>query len=79
MHVRVRLFGTLPKYYPGIYPQSGLDVVVWKDICVAELVDLMHLPQEQVVIVSINGRLAKANNKIPDNAEVKFFQHLSGG
>lgn len=79
MHVRVRLFGTLPHYYPGNYPDSGLDVKIWKDISVAELVELVQLPQEHVAIVSINGMLAKANDVIPDNAEVKFFQPLSGG
>jgi sulfur carrier protein ThiS len=79
MHVRVRFFGTLPQYYPGNYPHSGLDVEIWEDISVAELVDLVQLPQEHVAIVSINGRLAKANDAIPDNAEVKFFQSLSGG
>lgn len=79
MRVRVRLFGTLPRYYPGNYPDSGLDVEIWKDISVAELVELVQLPQEHVAIVSINGRLAKANDTIPDNAEVKFFQSLSGG
>ena len=79
MRARVRLFGTLSQYYPGNYPHSGLDVEIWKDISVAELVGLVQLPQEHVAIVSINGRLAKANDTIPENAEVKFFQSLSGG
>lgn len=79
MHVCVRLFGTLPQYYPGNYPESGLDVKIWKDISVAELVDLLQLPQKHVAIVSINGMLAKADDVIPENAEVKFFQHINGG
>ncbi|GAB6191241.1 MoaD/ThiS family protein [Desulfocastanea catecholica] len=79
MRVRVRLFGTLPRYFPGNYPNSGLDVEIWKDISVAELVDLLQLPKEQVAIVSINGTLANAADTIPDNTEVKFFQPLNGG
>ena len=79
MHVCVRLFGTLPKYYPGDYPQSGLDVEIWQDISVAELVELVQLSKEHVAIVSVNGRLAKAGDIVPDCAEVKFFQALSGG
>lgn len=79
MHVCVRLFGTLPHYYPGNYPRSGLAVKVWEDISVAELVRLLQVPQDHVAIVSINGRLAKAEDAIPDRAEVKFFQPLHGG
>jgi sulfur carrier protein ThiS len=78
MHVHVKLFRTLPQYYPGHSPQSGLDVEISEDICVAELLDLVQVTQEQVAIVSINGRLANANNTIPDNAEVRLFQPLSG-
>lgn len=79
MHVYVKLFGTLPQYYPGDYPNSGLDVEIWQDISVGELVELVHLSQEHVAIVSINGRLAKASDVVPDGSEVKFFQALSGG
>jgi sulfur carrier protein ThiS len=79
MHVCVRLFGTLPRHYPGDYPHSGLDVEIWQDISVAELVELLQLSSKHVAIVSINGRLAKASDVVPDGAEVKFFQALSGG
>ena len=79
MHVCVRLFGTLPRHYPGDYPHSGLDVEIWQDISVAELVELLQLSSEHVAIVSINGRLAKAGDPVPDGAEVKFFQTLNGG
>jgi hypothetical protein len=79
MHVRVKLFGTLPQYYPGDYPDSGLEIEIWQDISVGELVELVHLSQAHVAIVSINSRLAKAGDVVPDCAEVKFFQALSGG
>lgn len=79
MQVCLRLFGTLPSYYPGDYPTTGLDLETWRNISVAELVELVRLPKEQVAIVTINNRLAKAADIIPENAEVKFFQSLSGG
>ncbi|MCP3891072.1 MAG: MoaD/ThiS family protein [Desulfobulbaceae bacterium] len=79
MQVIVKLFGTLPDHYPGDYPNSGLDVEVNTTTCVAELVELLQLPREQVAIVSINGRLAKAGDVLPDNSEVKVFQALHGG
>jgi len=79
MHVCVKLFGTLPLYYPGDYPNSGLEIGIWQNISVGELVELVHLSQEHVALVSINGRLVKAGDVVPNGAEVKFFQALSGG
>ena len=79
MQVSVRLFGTLPNYYPGDYPPSGLKVDCSRGIAVAELVELLQLPQEQIVIVSINGRISKSYDVVPGNTEVKFFQALHGG
>ncbi len=79
MQVCLRLFGTLPSYYQGDYPPTGLDLETVHNISVAELIEFVELPQEQVAIVSINGMLAKAADTIPARAEVKFFQPLNGG
>ena len=79
MKVRLRLFGTLPAHYPGIYPDSGLIVEISEKTTVAELVERVELSQEYVAIVAINGMLAKAEDILPDGAEVKFFQPLNGG
>jgi sulfur carrier protein ThiS len=79
MQVTVLLFGTLPNYYPGDYPPSGLEVDCSRGISVAELVELLELPKNHIAIVSINGILCKAKDIVPDNAEVKCFQALHGG
>lgn len=79
MRVFVKLYGTLPNFYGGDYPPSGLDVNSRQGISVAELVQLVQLPRDQVAIVTINGRLAKAGDIVPESAEVKFFQPLNGG
>lgn len=79
MQISVRLFETLPNYYPGDYPSSGLKVDCSRDISVAELVELLQLPQDHIAIVSINGILCKAKDIVSDSAEVKFFQALHGG
>ncbi|PHR26826.1 MAG: hypothetical protein COA36_11060 [Desulfotalea sp.] len=79
MQVHVKLYGTLPKLYLGDYPKTGLDVAAWQGLTVAELVQLVPLPHNQVAIVSINGFLAKAADAVPQNAQVKFFQPINGG
>jgi len=79
MKVCVKLFGTLPKYYPGSYPDSGLMVEIFENTSVAELLQFIGLPQEKVAIVAIDGMLAKGEDVVPDGAEVKFFQSFTGG
>ena len=79
MRVCVKLFGTLPRYYFGTYPDTGLDVEISKNTSVAELVELLKLPRKFIAIVTINGMLAKGNEVVPDSAEVKLFQTFSGG
>lgn len=79
MRVSVKLYGTLPNFYRGDYPPAGLEVDSWQGISVAELVQLVQLPRDQVAIVSINGRLARADDIVPESAEMKFFQPLNGG
>jgi len=79
MRICVKLFGTLPEYYPGDYPDTGIDVEISENCSVAELVDYIRLPQEHVAIVAINGMLAKGADVVPDRAEVKLFQPLNGG
>lgn len=79
MKACVRLFGTLPEYYPGTYPEKGLEVDIWENISVAELVKLVNMSPDQVAIVAINGMLSKSHDIVPDGAEVKFFQPFNGG
>lgn len=79
MRVSVKLFGTMPEYYPGSYPDTGLDIEISENSSVAELLEYIRLPQKHVAIVAINGMLAKGTDVVPDGAEVKLFQPLNGG
>ena len=79
MKVYVKLQGTLPDHYQGTYPKSGLEVELEGAVSVAKLVDHLGLPRKRVSLVSINGLLAKAEDRIPDGAVVKLLQQLSGG
>jgi sulfur carrier protein ThiS len=79
MKVLVRLYGTLPGYYSGTYPASGLEIEIGEDSSVADLVERIGVPQKRVALVSVNGVLVKGHDLIPNGATVKFFQALSGG
>ncbi len=79
MKVRVKLQGTLPDHYQGAYPETGLEVECETTITVADLVSRIGVAEKKVALVSINGRLAKPDDRVPDGAVVKFLQQLSGG
>jgi sulfur carrier protein ThiS len=79
MQVRVKLLGTLPSLYPSDYPEAGLQLELPERTTVAELVGVLGIPPERVAIVAINGMLARAGDRIPENGLVKLMQGLAGG
>jgi sulfur carrier protein ThiS len=79
MQVRVKLLGTLPSSYRGIYPPAGLMLDVPAETTIAEIVDTLGIPKKQVAIVTINGLLVKADDRAVENAVIKMMQHLAGG
>lgn len=79
MHVRVKLLGTLSSCYQGTYKSAGIDMDIPSGSTVAALVERTGLSREQVAIVTINGLLAKADDRLPENAVVKFMQPVTGG
>lgn len=79
MQVRVRLLGTLSAWYRGQYPPAGIDLQVPTGATVADLVDAAGIPRERVAIVTVNGLLAKADDRVPEHAVVKFMQSITGG
>ena len=79
MKIVLKLQGTLPHHYQGPYPESGLALEIADGVTVAELADSTGIDRKRIGLVSINGLLAKAEDSIPDGAEVKFLPPLAGG
>ena len=79
MRITVKLFGTLGSHYQGYQHAHGIELDTDSNIRVKHLISLLKLPVKQIGIVTINGKLAKAEDIIPDIAEVKLFQPLAGG
>jgi hypothetical protein len=76
---RIKLLGTLPSYFSCSYSASGIEVSLPDNATVASVVEVLGIPKERLGIVTINGRIAKSFDSIPDGAEVKFFQTIAGG
>jgi sulfur carrier protein ThiS len=79
MQVRVKLLGTLPSLYLSEYPEAGLQLELPDSTTVAELVAVLGMPPARVAIVTINGVLARAGDRIPENGLVKLMHGLVGG
>ncbi len=79
VRARIKLLGTLPSHFSGSYPASGIEVNLPDNATVAAMVEILSIPKERFGMVTINGRLARAVDTVPDGAEVKFFQPIAGG
>ena len=79
MRVRIKLLGTLPSHFPGRYPASGLEADLPVGSTVGDVVAVVGIPTGRLGIVTVNGRLAKSADPVPENATVKLFQKIAGG
>jgi len=79
MKITVKLFGTLRSHYPGYDPGTGIELELDSKTQVSRVIKELGLPVKQIGIVTINGKLSKAEDIVPDNSEIKVFQPLAGG
>ena len=79
MKVKVNLYGTLSRQVPGYRHSEGIQVELSEGATVTDLLVLLEIPGSQRAVVTINGRIQKANDKIPCGAHAHVFQPLHGG
>jgi sulfur carrier protein ThiS len=79
LRVQIKLQGTLPSHFPGRYPASGLEADLPAGTTAADIVAFIGIPTSRLGFVTVNGRIAKETDPIPENATVKLFQKIAGG
>jgi len=79
VELTVKVYGTLEKHIPGYDPQTGCSVQMMYPSTVADLIARLGISPKRIGIVSINGRLAKQEDILPDRALVKVFHPIFGG
>jgi hypothetical protein len=77
--VRIKLLGTLPSHFPGSYPASGIEADLPVGTRAADVVAFVGIPTSRLGFVTVNGRIAKETDPVPENATVKLFQKIAGG
>jgi len=79
MKIRVKLYGTLRYPYPGYEHSQGLEIEVSDEATVKDLLTLLEISEWQKAVVTIEGRIAKAEDKMGEGDRVDVFQAIHGG
>ena len=79
MQVRVKLFATLARYFSNVAPGTPFDIEVADGATVADLVNQLKLPHEEVKVFYINGRARPIDWLLEPGDEVGIFPLVAGG
>ena len=79
MKVRIKLYGTLSKSCTGYDPATGIEMEIPGHTRVGDLLEKLNISQASIGLVSMDGTLVKADDRVLDGSEVKFFQPICGG
>ncbi len=79
MNVRVKLFGLLPRRFPGYDPEKGLEVDLPPGARVKDLLARLGISKEEGGIVAMNGQVQKAEAEVGEGAVLHVFHPIVGG
>ncbi len=79
MQVNVRLFSILRQCVTDYDPDRGLDIQLDPQAVVADLIRRLKIPEDQKPVVTCNGRILKAEDKLSDGSQIQIFQPVAGG
>jgi sulfur carrier protein ThiS len=79
MKVRVRLFGTFGQRFPGYQHSQGMEVEIPDGATVKNLLALLDLPESRGAVVIAEGRILKADDRMPHGVPVDIMQAIAGG
>jgi len=79
MKLKVKLFGTLWKKYPGHPREEGLVVELPEGSRVRDLLRHLKIHDLEGGIVMSEGRLMGTEEVLKENATVQIFQSIFGG
>jgi sulfur carrier protein ThiS len=79
MNVRVRLFGLLPRRFPGYDPEKGMEVDLPPGATVKDLLAQLDISKEEGGIVAVDGLVQKAEAELRDGSVLHVFHPIVGG
>jgi sulfur carrier protein ThiS len=79
MKVKVKLYGTLSKRFPGYQPSQGIEVELPNGATPQDLLTHLEIPESLGAVVIAEGRIQKADDEIPKGVAVNVVQPIGGG
>jgi len=79
MRIRVKLFATLGRYFSNATPGIPFDIEVADGATLANLMDRLKLPHEEVKVFFVNGRARPIGWPLEPGDEVGIFPLVAGG
>ena len=79
MHVRVKLFATLSRYVGNATPGTPFEIELPDRATLADLVNRLKLPHEEVKVFFVNGRARPTDWILASGDEVGIFPLVAGG
>jgi len=79
MKVRVKLFGTLGKRFPGYHHEQGMDVEILDGARVKDLLAHLEISKSSGGVVAAEGKLLAENTRLSNGADVSIFQSVFEG
>jgi sulfur carrier protein ThiS len=79
MNVRVKLFGLLPRRFPGYDSEKGLEVDLPPGAKVKDLLARLGISKEEGGIIAVEGMVQKAEAELRDGSVLHVFHPIVGG
>ena len=79
MKIQVKIFATLCRYFINAAPGIPFEMELPKDSTVADLVNQLKLPCEEVKVFFVNGRARPIDWPLEPGDEVGIFPLVAGG
>jgi sulfur-carrier protein len=79
MRIRVKLFASLCRYFSGAAPGIPFEIEVPDGTSVADLMDRLKLPRQEVKLFFVNGRARPMDWLLEAGDDVGIFPLIAGG
>lgn len=79
MRVKVKLFATLVVYVPSAEPGVSFEVELPNESSLSDLMNQLNLPQKEVKVAFVNGRIEPVDFLLQHGDEVGIFPPIGGG
>ena len=79
MRIRVKLFAALARYFENAMAGTPFEVEISDHTTLADLVNQLKLPHEEVKVFFVNGRARPLDWTLEPGDEVGIFPLIGGG